>query len=107
MVCDLFGGSRTLRASHEALMAMEGQAGIGLMQLTMKSAYLSHREVTAIIYAGLLGAGETIKFEEVGNKVLDFGFNKCFKVAVLFLTLCFKGPEELEKKTEAEAATKV
>lgn len=64
------------------------------------------RDVAALIYGGLKGAGEDkLTFEEVGELVRRTGYMKLFPVATEFLSLVLNGevddPEE--KKPEADS----
>lgn len=107
---NLFGKERVLRANHEALLLMEQNAGKGLYQLAMTSGFMGYRETVAIIHAGLVGGGEMgitdntkpIKFSEVGDLVVEYGFATANNAAQKFLLIAFKGPHKLDEDKKKE-----
>lgn len=102
---EILGEERVLRGCHEALLLMESNSGLGLFQLSMQAGTgaLGYRQVTAVIHAGLVGAGDkSMNFEQVGELVFNTGFNEAYKVAQKLLLVCFKGPHTLDKDAAAD-----
>jgi len=99
----LKGKKYVLRPTFEAIAEAESRIGLGMTGIALKFARQEHgmREVAAMIYAGLLGAGNTaFSYEEVGGLVQKAGFSKFVQPACDFAREAMRGDveEEEEKK---------
>jgi hypothetical protein len=99
----ILGGERyTMRPSFEAIAEIEDLTGKGLLALAIKlgEGNGTTKEMAAVIYSGLKGAGSKLSFEEVGEKVIRAGITKLSAPMGEFLRLALQGSDEEESDSE-------
>lgn len=102
-VIELAGVKHTLRPSFLCLEAIEQHCGDSIMAMSSRiiDFKMKVRDVVAIIYGGLIGAGDkTYSFEELADLVSSEGYPKFANPAILFFNRAVSG-----KPAKAEAVS--
>lgn len=106
---ELGGKTYKLRPSFAGLVEMESRAGAGLMSIATRfsSGSYGFREVVAVIFGGLVGAGDrSLKYDEVGQLIAEMGLNKVAPIATDIVATALRGAPVVEedKKSAGESA---
>lgn len=91
----LAGKKYKLRPTFEALCEIEDKAGVGIpgLVLQFRDKKVGYKQISAIIFGGLFGAGNSsLSFEEIGKLVMDEGINKFVLPCGLFIVGAMNPP---------------
>ena len=87
-----------LRPTFSAIIEIEDRLGTGLSELLerfrMAPPKYGVRDVTAIVTAGLHGAGQTMSYDLVGRRIMETGMDRVALPALSFLVSCWLGGQD-------------
>lgn len=97
----LAGQSYLMRPSFGGLAEIEDKSGLDLLALAIKlgNNKTAIKDLVAVIYGGMKGAGSALSYEEVGELVVDEGVTKVAKPVAQFLSMALSGAKESDKKS--------
>lgn len=115
MEIELAGQTVKLSPTFEAMLAIEEKAekGCATLAVEIQAGNIGIKTASAIIYGGLIGAGQSMKidgqtraptFYEVGKMVQAEGLYKFLKPAGEFLSECLSGSFSSEEEEPAGEA---
>ncbi len=105
----LGGKAYTLRLNHEGISAAEDKAGLGVIGMSFRVFDRRHgfREIAALIYGGLIGAGNRdLTFEQVRDLIVAEGVMTYHVQALVLMKNALNGlgtEDEEGKKEEPKA----
>ena len=102
---ELCGEKITLHGTFSAMVEIETYAECNMYQLMLKlrNTEISVKEITAIIYGGMRGAGKKPDWDDIGEKVVSNGYVSLILPLTTFVVTCLSGslrsgPTEKKRK---------
>ncbi|WP_398470718.1 GTA-gp10 family protein [Tardiphaga sp.] len=97
--------TRVMRATVDAMLAIEGELGKSLMRVVQEFTQVDYgmRTLTSVIFHGLKGGENKVSPKEVAEDILAIGTDQAAYFAMKFLNVAMNG-QTLGKPEEAAAS---